>query len=208
MSDDPIIDTSHVDRYLRSRHRVEVMTAMWRPMAAGALGSLAVTAAVAVAVWALAPRFEYRTVEIPKVSYAPVEVPRVTMRDVTVNNLVPHDLPVEIPRIVEPLARTERERAFASSPEWSAADVRGRILREDRNGFILATDEGEKPFYPAKIGVGGKVEFDPSLKDVVTPFLGSLAFCRPTPIGVYQCTALAHDGREVAIPEVPIEAPL
>jgi hypothetical protein len=106
-------------------------------------------------------------------------------------------------------SRRRRWRAVPRKREdWRAADVRGRILREDRNGFILATDEGEKPFYPAKIGAGGKVEFDPSLKDVVTPFLGPLAFCRPTPIGVYQCTALAHDGREVAIPEVPIGAPL
>ena len=31
MSDDPVIDRSRVDSYLRSRHRVEVLNASWLP---------------------------------------------------------------------------------------------------------------------------------------------------------------------------------
>jgi hypothetical protein len=207
VTDDPTIhDLSRVDAYAASRRRIAVFNASWKPALAGAAASLAVSAAI----WVVLPKFSTREVVVDHVVQKDVTVDHITPHDVVINNVIPRDVVVDIPRIVtpSPLARTPAEQSFTSTEDWRAADVRGRILREDRNGFILATDEGEKPFYPAKIGVGGKVEFDPSLKDVVTPFLGSLAFCRPTPIGVYQCTALAHDGREVAIPEVPIGAPL
>jgi hypothetical protein len=199
-------DHSRVDAFMAARRRAMVLHSLWRPMLAGAVASLAVSAAI----WVVLPKFSTREVVVDHVVQKDVTVDHITPHDVVINNVIPHDVVVDIPRVVEasPLARTPAEQSFTSTEDWRGADVRGRILREDRNGFILATDQGEKPFYPAKIGAGGKVEFDPSLKDVVTPFLGSLAFCRPTPIGVYQCTALAHDGREVAIPEVPIGAPL
>jgi hypothetical protein len=60
MSDDPIIDTSHLDRYLRSRHRVAVLTAAWKPALAGAVGAVAIIGAVVVGVWVAQPRFTYR----------------------------------------------------------------------------------------------------------------------------------------------------
>jgi hypothetical protein len=80
-------------------------------------------------------------------------------------------------------------------------------LRPDHNGFVLATDNGETGFYPAKIGASGKLEFDSSVRDVVAQFIGDLGYCRKLQIGTYACTAL-HDGRETAIAQAPIGAPL
>jgi hypothetical protein len=86
--------------------------------------------------------------------------------------------------------------------------VRGRILRPDGSGFVLLTDEGEKGFYPAKIGSDGKIEANPAMRDDVSRVLGRLGFCRQTPTSAYACTALGHDGREVEIPQVPVGEPL
>jgi hypothetical protein len=131
---------------------------------------------------------------------------------VTVPNIVPHDVQVDhiVPRDVapSPLAKMPEERVFVGTPGWRDAVVRGRILRPDGRGFVMLTDMGEQSFSPAKIAPGGKIEPDPSLKDDVSAALGALAFCRQTPIGVFRCTALGHDGREVVIPELPIGAPL
>jgi hypothetical protein len=106
-----------------------------------------------------------------------------------------------------PAPTTPQERAFEGTPGWKEAVIRGRILRPDANGFVLATDNGETGFYPAKIGAGGKIEPDPSVRDVVTPFIGALARCNQLPIGTYQCVALDH-GRETAIAQAPIGRPL
>ncbi len=48
----------------------------------------------------------------------------------------------------------------------------------DGNGFVMATDAGDQKFYPAQIGVGGEIEVNPSVLDVVEPFLSDLAYCR------------------------------
>jgi hypothetical protein len=129
----------------------------------------------------------------------------VVPHDVTVNNLIPHDVPIEIPRIVPPPpsaeARTPAEQRFAETPGWRGAIVRGRILRELGLGFVMATDHGEQSFAPAKVGASGEVEADGSMKDLVADFIGDLAFCSPSPSGLYRCVAL-HGGKEVVIPEV------
>ncbi len=105
-------------------------------------------------------------------------------------------------------ARTPEEWRFVGSEAWRGADVRGRILRPMGNGFVMLTDEDEKSFAPVKVGLDGKIENDPSLKDDVSAAIGSLAFCRPVPPGVYRCTSSGRDGREAVIPEIPIGAPL
>ena len=183
-------DFSRLDAYARARRRVALLNASWRPMLAGALGA----SLIIVAVWVAAPRFTTRE----------VVVDHVIPRDVTINNLIPHDIPIEIPRIVEssPLARTPAERKFVDTEGWRGADIRGRILRPDENGFVMQTDEGEKSFYPAKLDAAGKVESNEGMKDVVAPYLGELAYCRPSQIGTYFCVAL-HAGKEVPIPQVP-----
>jgi hypothetical protein len=145
----------------------------------------------------------------------PVDVPKITItpHDVPVPNivLVPHEVEIDVPRVVTaptatPAPRSPQEEGFERSEGWREAVVRGRILREDRNGFVLATGEGEQSFYPVKVR-GGKALPDLSVKDVVEPYLDDLCFCRSLSTGVYECTAL-HAGREVAISQVPIGAPL
>ena len=223
MNDDPIIqDTSRVDNYLRSRHRVAVLEASWRPALAGAAGALAIIGSVALGAWLVGPRYRYNEVEIPRVMFKDITVPNIVQRDVPVDHVVPHDVEIDIPRIVETPApaprspvtsppaastskpRTPAETRLVGSPEWRGADVRGRIVRADQNGFVLATEDGgETGFYPAKLGADGKPERNESMTDVIDPYLSDLACCRPSENGTYLCVAL-HEGREVPIPQIPI----
>jgi hypothetical protein len=192
---DEVHDTSRVDNFLAARNRAMLWHAAWRPLLAGAVGASLIIAAV----WVATPRFTTRE----------VVVDHVIPKDVTVNNLVPHPVEVEIPHIVIAAptaeARTPEERRFVGTEAWRGADVRGRILRPDGNGFVLATDAGEQSFFPARISAGGKLETDESMKDVVSGLLNDLAYCRPSQSGLYQCVAL-HEGRETPIPEIPIIA--
>jgi hypothetical protein len=188
--------------YAAARRKAMFLHALWKPMLAGALGARLIIAAVAVA----QPRFVFRDIEIPRVTMRDVTVPNIVAKDIEVPHIILKD--VEIPRVVSPEPVTPEERSFVATPGWKGAVVRGRIERAEGNGFVMLTDTGEQSFSPAKIGAGAKIEFDPSLKDDVSAALGALAFCRQTPIGVFQCTALGHDGREAVIPEIPIGSPL
>jgi hypothetical protein len=208
MSEDPIIhDLSRVDAYAQSRRRISLLEASWRPALAGAVASLAVSAAI----WVVLPKISVHDYEVPRISYVPTEVPRITERNVSVDHIVPHDLPIPIPRIVEasPLARTPAERSFTGTEDWRASDIRGRILRADRNGFDIATeDRGEVFFSPAKLDASGKAVPNPAVRDEVTGLIGALARCSPLPIGTYACVALRRDGTEIAIAQTPVGAPL
>ena len=183
-------------------------TSLWRPLLAGAVGAALVIAAVAIA----QPRFTTRE----------VIVDHVVQKDTPVDHLVPHDTIIEVPHIVTkdveiPIPRvvetapalaprSREERALEGSEAWRGADVRGGFLRADKNGFDLVGEDGSEIFFsPAKIGPGGKIEPDEGVKDVVTPYLSDLAYCRPSQIGTYLCVAL-HEGKEVPIPQVPIIA--
>jgi hypothetical protein len=194
LSDDPLIDRSLVDNYLRSRHRVEVLNAAWKPALAGAAGAAAIIGAVVVGVWLATPRFSYRDIEIPRIVTKDLETPRAA-----ISPRAPSPSP-------EP--RTPEERAFVGSPEWKGAVVRGRILRPERNGFALMTADGEQSFFPARIGPGGKVENDLSVVDEVDDLLGDLALCRKLPNATYRCAALTPGGGEVPIPVRPVGQPL
>ena len=190
-------DYSRVDSYLRSRRRVAFLHAVWKPLLAGAVGAALVIGAVAIA----QPRFTTRE----------VVVDHVVQKDVAINNLVPHDVPIEIPRIVAatPAPATPEERSFVATPGWKGAVVRGRIERAEGNGFVMMLADGsETSFSPVKVAPGGKIEPDPSLKDDVSNAIGALARCNQLPIGTYACVALGHDGREALIPEIPVGAPL
>jgi hypothetical protein len=193
---DEIHDTSRVDAFMAARRRAMMLHAVWRPMLAGAAGASLVIAAV----W----------VTLPKIAYRDIEVPRIVMRDAVVPNIIAKDVEIDIPRIVAatPAPTNSAERAFEGTKGWSEAVIRGRILRPDHNGFVLMTDAGEQGFYPAKIGAGGKIEPNPSVRDVVTSFIGALARCNQLPTGAYACVALGHDGRETAIAQAPIGAAL
>jgi hypothetical protein len=206
MSDEipPVHDFSRVDAFVAARRRTAFLHAVWRPMLAGAAGA----ALVIGAVWVTLPKISYREIVVDHVVPRDVTVDHVVPRDVTVNNLIPHDVPIDIPRIVtaSPAPRTPEERAFVGTEGWKDAVIRGRILRPDRNGFILATDDGEQGFYPARIGADGKPEPNPGVKDVVDAFMDDLGYCRKLPIGTFECVAL-HAGQEVFIEQTPIERP-
>ena len=198
---DEVHDTSRLDGYLRARQKVALMNATWRPILAGAVGA----ALVIGAVWVTLPKISYRDVEVPRVTMRDTVVPNIVQRDVSVDHVVPRDVEIDIPRIVAATPRTPAERAFVDTPDWRAADVRGRILRADKNGFDLATEDGsEMSFFPARIAGDGKVEINEGMKDIVEPFLNDLAACRPMPTGVYLCIA-EHEGREIPIKQIPIK---
>ena len=154
MSDEipEIIDHSRVDAYAAARRRAMVLHAVWRPMLAGAVGA----ALVISAVWVTLPKISYREIMVPRVTYTETTVPNIVQHDVTINNVIPHDVEIDIPRIVAatPAPRSPEERSFVESEGWREAVIRGRILRPDKNGFVLLTDDGEQSFYPARIGAG------------------------------------------------------
>jgi hypothetical protein len=194
---DEIDDTSRTDAYAANRRRIGLLHASWRPMLAGALASLVVSAAI----WAVLPRFEVRE----------VVVDHVVQRDVSVDHVIPHDVPIDIPipRAPETSAaapRTPAERRFEDGKDWQDSIVRGRILRQDGRGFVLDTDQGEQGFFPARIGPDGRPEANLAVRSVVAPYLGDLCFCSRLPIGTFHCFAL-HAGVETEIRQVPIAGP-
>ena len=156
--------------------------------------------------------------------------------DVSVDHVVPRDIEIAVPRVVEaapvsPLVtpvepqalagmgtstetqtltaapRSPEERAFVNTGEWRDAVVRGRILRSDKNGFVVSTDTGENwGFWPARLNAAGKLELNPLLKDRVEDLIGDLTRCNRQPNQTYRCFAL-HEGREVLVPQTPIGRP-
>lgn len=206
-------DVSRLDAFLASRRRATVLHALWKPVLAGAVASLAVSAAI----WAVLPKFEVREVVVDRVVPHDVVVDHVVPHDVQVDHVVPREVEIEIPRVTAPTPpapvtsmapdapRTPVERRVEENdPHWREAVVRGRILRvAPPNGFVLATAKGEVPFYPARLGQDGQPQYDPSMKDDVSGLLGLLGLCRKTSAGLYACFAVKRDGTEVVIPEKP-----
>jgi hypothetical protein len=187
-----------------------LLHAIWRPMLAGAAGAALVIACV----WVTLPKVSYREIEVPKVTMRDVTVPNIVPRDVTVDHLVPKDVEIDIPRIARApetsavAPRTPAERRFEDGKEWQdpSVVVRGRIVRQDGRGFVLATDEGETSFFPAKIGPDGRPQPNLAVRSVVAPYLGDLCFCSRLPAGTFHCVAL-HDGAETEIRQIPIPGP-
>jgi hypothetical protein len=182
---------------------------------------------------AVVPNIVNKDVSVPNVVLVPrdVQVDRVVPHDVPVDRFVPHDTPfsnfvphdvqIDVPRVVTapaPLAtptetqaetqapRSPEERAFIDTEEWRDAVIRGRILRSDKNGFVVSTAVGEWGFWPAKLNAAGKLEPNPLFKDQVEDFIGDLTRCNRQSNKTYRCFAL-HNGREVLIPQTPIGRP-
>jgi hypothetical protein len=206
----PFHDFSRLDDWLRARREAEAMRqravlslargemarGFARPLLLGACGAAIVVLAAYVAV----PTFRPKVVEIPvlDLTHAPVTVPDITMK--------PVEIPV--PRAETPAIapRTPEERRFEDGKGWQDSIVRGRILRQDGRGFVLATEDGETAFYPAKIGPGGRPVANLAVRSVVAPYLGDLCFCSRLPIGTFHCFAL-HAGVQTVIPQIPIAGP-
>jgi hypothetical protein len=194
---DEIHDRSRVDGYARNRQRVAFLSAVWRPMLAGAVGAALVIGAVAIA----QPRFVYRDVEIPRVTMRDVTADHVIPRDVEVDHVVPHDVPVEIPRIiVAPADRplTSDETRFASRPEYQDAPYHGRIVAS-RGGGALSFADG-KDFFPAHWDAAtSQSVLDPERAFASEAFIGDLGMCRQDPDDrLWICVAF-HNGRETPI---------
>lgn len=208
MSNDEIHDTSRLDALMRNRQRIAFMHSVWKPVIAGAAGATAIIGAVVVGVWVAGPRLSYREIEIP----------RVVLKDVPINNLIPHETIIEIPRIVEtpkvaspPLAapyapHTPDEQKFVDKPEFQGAIYRGRIVHStDDKGLWFADG---KNFYPA--------HWDPDTHQPVgnsdkafesDPYVGDLGMCveEKDHMNLWDCIAM-HGGQEVLIPYKPKNA--
>jgi hypothetical protein len=150
IEDPDVHDLSRLDAFLASRRRATVLHALWRPVLAGAVASLAVSAAIAVVL----PRFATREVVVDHVVThdVAVDVPRITLRDVPVDHVIQHPVDIDVPRVV--VAPPPTEDAFVASPEYRTAELSGRIAGPDPNGFRF--DDG-RSFYPARI-VAGRIE--------------------------------------------------
>jgi hypothetical protein len=203
VSDDPVIDTSRVDNYLRSRHRVEVLNSAWKPALAGAAGAMAIIGAVVVGVWIATPRFTVRE----------VEVDHIVRHDVPFDNHIPQDKPFDnyIPRTVAPppiavnpptprsdAPRSPSEQKFTDTPEWKGAIYRGRIIRSV-DAKVLSFAEGTN-LRPAH----WDAKTSQSVYDIDEAFdtdalIGLLAACVLDEHELWHCNAMQRDGQEITI---------
>ena len=194
MNEDPVIDRSRVDSYLRSRHRVEVLNSAWKPALAGAAGATAIIGAVVVGVWVAGPRFAYREIVVPKVVMQDIEVPHIVMRDAVVPNIVTRDVLIDIPRII---SVTPTEKRFIDSPAFAAAPMHGRIV-SSRSERALSFDDG--------------TDYTPTLPGMAAdavPLLGLWGYCSATDADktIFHCFALLRDGTVISVPQKPVGRP-
>jgi hypothetical protein len=225
-----IHDMSRVDAFMATRRRAMIFHSVWKPMLAGAVGA----ALIVGAVWVASPRLHFNEIDVPRITLKDVTVDHVVTRDVPVDHVIPHDVTVEVPHIVlkdvpvpvptpgpqayappsdpTPAPRTPAEKKLEESKGWKDAVVHGRLVRADKNGFILMTDDGEQSFYPATRDANGDTVANESVRDDVDPFIGDLGYCREDSHADnvakqhFTCTAL-HNGREQTIRQVPYVAP-
>jgi hypothetical protein len=206
-------------------------TVIKRAGVATLLGGVGLGAALFGASFLVTPRVHFTDVDVPRISMRDVTVDRVIPHDVPVQNVVPHETVIEVPRIVvkdtpapppkaadpgpsadaSPAPRNPAEKKFEATPGWKESVVKGRIVRSDKNGFILTTEDGETSFYPANVRPDGTVEDVPSMRDDVSGFIGDLTFCREQPQRAnkpfFACSVLLPDGTETTIKQVPIGFP-
>jgi hypothetical protein len=191
-------DTSRLDAFLKARQRAAMLHAAWRPILAGALASLAVSAAI----FAVLPRFSVRDVEVPRVTFKDADIPHIVPKDVEVDHVIPKSVEIEIPRLVAPRetpAPTTPE-AFAASPEYKSAEISGIIAGPYKNGFRL---ENGGVFTPAHL-INGHPEEVQDVYDDITGLIGQPAYCSPLPSGLYACRAWRPGTGVVNIPVRPI----
>jgi hypothetical protein len=196
-------DVSRLDAFMASRRRATVLHALWRPMLAGAVASLAVSAAI----WAVLPRFEVREVVVDHVVPHDVTVDHVVPKDVEVDRIVPHDVEVDrlIPRgpaVSSP--QPQSPEAFIDSPPFRSATIKGRFAGPDMNGFKL--DSGQT-VYPARL-INGKVDLATDLLDDVSKLsIGDPIYCAPiAPEGLFRCQAF-HRGKVEQVVAIPVGRP-
>jgi hypothetical protein len=197
MTDPDIHDYSRLDAYMRARRRVALLSASWKPLLAGAVASLAVSAAI----WVILPKISYREIEVPRVSYKDAEVPRLIPHDVQVDHVIPHDVPIDIPRIV---AAPRSAEEFEGSQPFRDANIKGRFIGPFKNGFAL--DSGQT-FVPVRVA-SGRVELAPDLRDDISRLtIGDPVYCAPAGAeSLFECQAW-HRGRVEAISVAPAGRP-
>jgi hypothetical protein len=202
-------DTSRLDAFLDARQRAMTNLSRSRVLRAVALPMLADMARmgiIAIGIWGLLPVFHPRVVEIPviDVTHSAVTVPDITMKPVEIQ--IPRVAPA--PETSATAPRSPDERRFEDSKDWQdpSVVVRGRIVRQDGRGFVLATAEGEQSFYPAKIGPDGRPQPNLAVRSVIAPYLGDLCVCSQLQAGTFHCVAL-HDGEEHEIAQISVAGP-
>ena len=191
MSDEEIHDRSRVDGYARNRQRVAFLSAVWRPMLAGAAGA----SLVMLAVWIVLPKISYREVIVPAVTMRDTVVPNIVERDVPVDHVVPHETVIEIP-IPRVVTVSPTEKNFIDSPAFANAPMHGRIV-PSRSERALSFDDGN--------------DYTPTLPGMAADaarFVGLWGYC--SPIGAtdrFHCFALLRDGTVVSVPQRPLGRP-
>ena len=188
MTDDPgVHDFSRLDAHLASVRRTALLNASWRPALAGAVASLAVSAAI----WVVLPKFSTREVVADHVILRDVTADHVVPRDVEVDKVIPHDVVIDIPRI----AATPAEKRFLESPEFAdaPAEYKGRII-PSRSPGVLSFAEG-----------GDYVPTQPGMVADAAPYIGDFGACAPIPGNEkhFHCVAL-HSGVVVPVRQKPL----
>jgi hypothetical protein len=190
---DPIEDYSRVDAYAAGRRRALQARELWKPIVAGSLASLAVSATI----WVILPKVSYReiAIEVPKVTYKNVTVPAV--------EVTTHSVDIPIPRVVpETSAAAPRSKeAFVASPEYRAAPLSGIIKAPWKNGFIFADGQ---TFTPWRIDASGHPKLADDAWDDVSNLIGAPAYCEPQPNGLLVCQAWQKGFGVVDIPVRPV----
>jgi hypothetical protein len=216
----------------------------WKPLLAGAAGAAIICAAIYASPKFLPREYvtdkvvsKEIPIEIPKIITKDVtidvphvtshdltiEVPHVVTHDVTVDHVVPRDVPVDRVPHDAPVAQTNppaapttpmSETQFKNTPDWKDADIRGRILRTQGNGFIVKKDDGsEEGWVPSKVdpttqravrNAKGDPIDDPNRHYDITGRVGDLVTCHPVSWdpGTSICDSLTN-GVESHIPIVP-----
>ena len=223
-------DMSRVNSFMASRRRAMIFHSVWKPMLAGAVGAAIISATVIGSMWVASPKLHFNEIEVPKIVQRDVTVdhvvpknvtvPNIITKDVTVDHYVPHDVPIPTPTPEpqastfdpSPAPRTPAEKKLEETKGWQDSVVHGRILRADKNGFILMADDGEQSFYPATQDKNGETVPLTTVRDDVDPYIGDLGYCREQTHGGnkakqhFLCSAL-HNGKEEIIRQVPYTAP-
>ena len=110
-----------------------------------------------------------------------------------INNPVPHDIEIAIPRIV---VVTDAEKRFIDSKAHADAPMHGRII-PPRRERALSFDDGSD-YTPTLPGMSADA----------ARFVGLWGYC--SPIGAtdrFHCFALMPDGRVVSVPQRPLGRP-
>jgi hypothetical protein len=206
-------DHTRVDAFMAARRKAMIMSQLWKPALAGAIGATLIVAAVYVTL----PKFTTREIIVdhviiqdkPFTNYVPQDKPfdNYTPKEIAPPIPVPATPPIAaappapLPPLAPPYAaKTPEEKPFVDSPEYRGAIYRGRIVRS-KDGKAIYFEDG-KYFIAAHWDPDThEVVGDPDIAIDSDPYIGDLAMCleEKDHANLWDCTAM-HHGKEVLIP--------